>query len=119
MDARSKLADFLALARATCVAIDWGAQPSRPIAPASPTGVCAPSIPLEAARLEPPVAAGTSLVTLPPQERTRVRIARSATDNSAKSHVPVSSIAARVVRACANPSEFCSSQRSASSLGLP
>ena len=53
------------------------------------------------------------------QERTRVRMARSATDSSAKSHVPVASIAANVVRTCASPCEFCASQRSASSLGLP
>jgi hypothetical protein len=58
-------------------------------------------------------------VTLLSQERTKVRMARSATDSSAKSHVPVASIAASVVRSCANPSEFSASQRSASSLGLP
>jgi hypothetical protein len=54
-----------------------------------------------------------------PQERTRVRMARSATDSSAKSHVPVASIAARVVCTCASPSGVRASQRSASSVGLP
>jgi hypothetical protein len=44
------------------------------------------------------------------QERTSVRIARSATDSSAKSHVPVVSMAVSVVRTCASPSEFCASQ---------
>jgi hypothetical protein len=52
------------------------------------------------------------------QERTSVRMARSATDSSAKSHVPVVSMAVSVVRTCASPSEFCASQRSASSISL-
>ena len=109
--------------------------------------VCAPSLLLAAAMLEPPVgsrhivrhlyASRQKRSTAEPvretagrhrfrsvprwplhQERTSVRMARSATDSSAKSHVPVASIAARVVCTCASPSDFCASQRSASSISL-